>query len=440
MDPFHFDAYPSSYSDSSSAPRTPSPRTSDGIPSLPHSPAHFKLEIEPVKNIFADPMGDEQGIAPEGFHPWQNIQPMPVQYHTPPGSLLGELYEHDLPQEHPIQDTFPDHRHIVPSNDWQQHHSRPSSAVSQDFGAVRRATYPYVRQDRDELSHYSLPSFGHHHDDQNIPHSFSSRQDIMYGEPLPLLDHSPQVISLGPDHGYPSSYDLSSSPAHSYHELDHHVKLEESAPVIVPSQIIYRSPSLDHMHPMSYLPHHAGLPVQHTDDAASKETQYLRRRCFNCSQTEPPSWRRSTLNPGKIVCNKCGLYERTHLRPRPLLSVASSGSAPASSYNSPSPASFSLPLERSSHSPTLLPRDGGIRLPNVDIASLSVQDSPRREYPHPHSQGDYFSGAPAPSSSIDIPRAGSADMPEVTGWQSVPMDMPSPGRRKQSILRKTVVA
>ncbi|KAG5219933.1 Homobasidiomycete-specific transcription factor [Salix suchowensis] len=51
---------------------------------------------------------------------------------------------------------------------------------------------------------------------------------------------------------------------------------------------------------------------------ASKETQYLRRRCFNCHTTEPPSWRRSTLNPGKIVCNKCGLYERTHLRPRPL--------------------------------------------------------------------------------------------------------------------------
>jgi hypothetical protein len=65
---------------------------------------------------------------------------------------------------------------------------------------------------------------------------------------------------------------------------------------------------------MSY----SGLPVQHTDDAASQVTRYLRRRCFNCHTTEPPSWRRSTLNPGKIVCNKCGLHERTHLRPRPL--------------------------------------------------------------------------------------------------------------------------
>lgn len=78
------------------------------------------------------------------------------------------------------------------------------------------------------------------------------------------------------------------------------------------------SPNMAHQMNASYLSPHSGLPIQHTDDAASKETQYLRRRCFNCHTTEPPSWRRSTLNPGKIVCNKCGLYERTHLRPRPL--------------------------------------------------------------------------------------------------------------------------
>jgi hypothetical protein len=110
----------------------------------------------------------------------------------------------------------------------------------------------------------------------------------------------------------------------SYREYDHlddSIKLEDPSPVIVPSQTaFYRPPSGGAMHPMSmsYLSPHTGLPVQHTDDAASKETQYLRRRCFNCHTTEPPSWRRSTLNPGKIVCNKCGLYERTHLRPRPL--------------------------------------------------------------------------------------------------------------------------
>ncbi|KIM25542.1 hypothetical protein M408DRAFT_331100 [Serendipita vermifera MAFF 305830] len=61
----------------------------------------------------------------------------------------------------------------------------------------------------------------------------------------------------------------------------------------------------------------SSIPITYTDDAASKETQYLRRKCFNCENTEPLSWRRSTLNPGKIVCNKCGLYERTHNKPRP---------------------------------------------------------------------------------------------------------------------------
>jgi len=258
------------------------------------------------------------------------------------------------------------------------------------------------------------------------------------------------------------------------------------------------------MHPMSYLPSHAGLPVQHTDDAASKETQYLRRRCFNCSQTEPPSWRRSTLNPGKIVCNKCGLYERTHLRPRPLrfdelrtgnksrkqsksisgssasklikkevesqamsrrasvssssssvhsssdwddsVSVYSSGSA--SSFNSPAVTSFSLPLERSSQSPPLT-HDGGIRLPNAplsDIASLqSVPASPRKVPTSPDYglasviQGDYH--ARRTSMPVDISRGPSVEVPEITGWQAVPMVGSPPNKSsKSSALRKAVAA
>ncbi|KAH7344826.1 hypothetical protein B0J17DRAFT_16759 [Rhizoctonia solani] len=39
---------------------------------------------------------------------------------------------------------------------------------------------------------------------------------------------------------------------------------------------------------------------------------------LNLISLQPPGWRKSTLNPGKIVCNKCGLYERSHARPRPL--------------------------------------------------------------------------------------------------------------------------
>ncbi|KAK0461693.1 uncharacterized protein EV420DRAFT_1526676, partial [Desarmillaria tabescens] len=125
---------------------------------------------------------------------------------------------------------------------------------------VRRATFPYVRAD--------------------YP-----------GEPI-KLEHTLPPMHLPPHHSH-----------HPHHQQHHH-------------QFYQPFPSPP---PPSYtLSPHTGLPVQHTDDAASKETQYLRRRCFNCHTTEPPSWRRSTLNPGKIVCNKCGLYERTHLRPRPL--------------------------------------------------------------------------------------------------------------------------
>ncbi|KAF8171505.1 hypothetical protein BJ912DRAFT_911580, partial [Pholiota molesta] len=59
------------------------------------------------------------------------------------------------------------------------------------------------------------------------------------------------------------------------------------------------------------------VAVVHTDDAATKLTDGIRRRCFNCCTTDTSTWRRSNLSPGKVLCNKCGLFERTHSRPRP---------------------------------------------------------------------------------------------------------------------------
>ncbi|KAI6024458.1 hypothetical protein EDC04DRAFT_3143235 [Pisolithus marmoratus] len=181
-------------------------------------------------------------------------------------SLLQELYDH--PTESYYID---DQAHY---NEWQQHQQhffRPH-----DHTVIRRATFPYVRHDQ-----------------------------------------------LSP---YPAShlYDFCAPMYHDPAEPSHHqaIKLEDT-PLIVPSQLGYSAHAIHPHHhgsPPSYLSPATGgtVAIQHTDDAASKETQYLRRRCFNCHTTEPPSWRRSTLNPGKIVCNKCGLYERTHLRARPL--------------------------------------------------------------------------------------------------------------------------
>ncbi|KAI0248968.1 hypothetical protein BJV78DRAFT_1130376, partial [Lactifluus subvellereus] len=55
----------------------------------------------------------------------------------------------------------------------------------------------------------------------------------------------------------------------------------------------------------------------YTDDATTKLNDRIRRRCFNCATTDTSTWRRSSLNPGKVLCNKCGLFERTHNRARP---------------------------------------------------------------------------------------------------------------------------
>ncbi|KAI0817001.1 hypothetical protein BC628DRAFT_1333844 [Trametes gibbosa] len=57
--------------------------------------------------------------------------------------------------------------------------------------------------------------------------------------------------------------------------------------------------------------------IIYTDDANTKLSDRVRRKCFNCRTTDTSTWRRSSLTPGKVLCNKCGLFERTHSKPRP---------------------------------------------------------------------------------------------------------------------------
>lgn len=55
----------------------------------------------------------------------------------------------------------------------------------------------------------------------------------------------------------------------------------------------------------SYLPYplpgQANMNIIHTDDAATKLSDRVRRRCFNCCTTDTSTWRRSNLSPGKVV-------------------------------------------------------------------------------------------------------------------------------------------
>ncbi|WWC89589.1 uncharacterized protein L201_004514 [Kwoniella dendrophila CBS 6074] len=57
--------------------------------------------------------------------------------------------------------------------------------------------------------------------------------------------------------------------------------------------------------------------ITYTTDCEVKQSSEVKRMCFNCTNKSPPSWRKSLLHPGKILCNKCGIFERTHHKPRP---------------------------------------------------------------------------------------------------------------------------
>ncbi|KAL7419466.1 hypothetical protein Q5752_006304 [Cryptotrichosporon argae] len=61
--------------------------------------------------------------------------------------------------------------------------------------------------------------------------------------------------------------------------------------------------------------------MYYTSDAETKITEGIRRRCYNCHMTPVTqarvTWRKSNRHAGKILCNKCGIYERTHKMDRP---------------------------------------------------------------------------------------------------------------------------
>ena len=42
--------------------------------------------------------------------------------------------------------------------------------------------------------------------------------------------------------------------------------------------------------------------IIHTDDATTKLSDRVRRKCYNCRTTDTSTWRRSSLTPGKVVC------------------------------------------------------------------------------------------------------------------------------------------
>lgn len=208
--------------------------------STPHTPSPPMDEAVPVDYGFEPPAQYYLDCHPQS-HPQ-----LPQQPHAPFG-------HHQQPTESRLMETSISH---------------PSNSTSAPSALYRRASFPFVHHDH-PMSHSGYPRFV-------------------------------------PQDGYMPEYEYEGS-----------VKLEHASAsaMVVPTQLppahpqsFYRpsssSSSVSSVSglPPAYLnPAISSIPIMHTDDASSKETQYLRRKCFNCATTEPPSWRRSTLNPGKIV-------------------------------------------------------------------------------------------------------------------------------------------
>ncbi|KAF8550987.1 hypothetical protein OG21DRAFT_338919 [Imleria badia] len=140
--------------------------------------------------------------------------------------------------------------------------------------------------------------------------AYYSQEQMARSRPYP---HDPVRDSGRTSHTY--TYSSRPHPEHRYSHESHPYHVSPS----------YNSPPLSHASAgtrdsasLSYpLPGQNHYTIGYTDDAATKLSDRVRRRCFNCCTTDTSTWRRSNLSPGKVLCNKCGLFERTHGRSRP---------------------------------------------------------------------------------------------------------------------------
>ncbi|KAI0793689.1 hypothetical protein C8Q74DRAFT_1365268 [Fomes fomentarius] len=217
----------------------------------------------------------------------------------------------------------------------------------------------------DQRWHYSHgpypPSFypyPYHH--QNMPHRV---EDMSIDRSISHRSDGQAQYQFMPPHSHPTPPPIATlhhSPALSASSLDSN-SISPSPPITQPSTPYYshpgQAPPMSQAPPYPYQPNGSiaryaddqsaqGYPIPphsaqslsrsirptmvatqpypgqanyiiHTDDASTKLSDRVRRKCYNCRTTDTSTWRRSSLTPGKVLCNKCGLFERTHSRPRP---------------------------------------------------------------------------------------------------------------------------
>jgi hypothetical protein len=129
---------------------------------------------------------------------------------------------------------------------------------------------------------------------------------------VPTAEPIPEQIGFGGmyyDHSQHSHYHPRwefkfPDPAHGHtsrsleHSPDVHVM---SSPQLVGSRGEFGTRTLSKL---------GGDEISYTDEANSKISNRLRRRCFNCKAIETSTWRRSVLSPGKLVGHQGYSIER----------------------------------------------------------------------------------------------------------------------------------
>ncbi|KDQ50405.1 hypothetical protein JAAARDRAFT_199965 [Jaapia argillacea MUCL 33604] len=277
---------------------------------------------------------------------------------------------------------FDRHHHHHPDGGYPPHPSSsyyPQSHPHNHHQPLRQSPKPYYHP-------YPPP---HHH--QQVMDAPPPPQNYSYGPPQRVYEN----------HGYRAP-----PPSHP----DNHM----GSPM-VPTQGYSTQPlpGVAHITPPTmrspYAPQQAHMPGQTsdygivlTDDASTKLSDRVRRRCFNCCTTDTSTWRRSTLNPGKVLCNKCGLFERTHSRPRPdqfphkrgHLASSASASASTSTPATPSTASSTPAVPARSRGsppsplpPHMSPASGGSPGQQHQLPPMNTQPpaplAPPHSYTHP---------------------------------------------------------
>ncbi|OAX34664.1 hypothetical protein K503DRAFT_698321 [Rhizopogon vinicolor AM-OR11-026] len=222
-------------------------------------------------------------------------------------------------------------------------------------------------------------------------------QDQMARQSRPY-PHDPVRDSGRVSHSY--SYTPRPHPEHRYSHDSHpyHVSSSYTSPPMTHST---QSSGRDNPQLSYPLPGQNYQAICFTDDASTKLSDRVRRRCFNCCTTDTSTWRRSNLSPGKVLCNKCGLFERTHGRSRPDQFPHRRGSLATSTMRprTPPPQSTHLP-PISTHVPPLAP----YHFTHPSIAPLqSVPDSRRSQHPNTLPEIQSWIDAPAARTSYPAP-------------------------------------